>query len=69
MSRTRAGYLFKCKVCGKAHLMYEGKPRCGIRLPCVDDEYAVREYDEEDFHFWHGFESDVFFITVNEVKY
>ena len=49
--------------------MYEGKPRCGIRLPCVDDEYAVREYDEEDFHFWHGFESDVFFITVNEVKY
>ncbi len=68
MSRTYAGYLFKCKVCRKIHLMDSGKPHEGICLPCVDNKYAIREYSEKDFKFWQGIHFDVFDISVQEVK-
>ena len=68
MSRTYAGYLFKCKVCGKTHLMDSGEPYKGIRLPCVDNEYEIREYNKNDFEFWHGIYWDVFDMCVREVK-
>lgn len=68
MSRTYAGYLFTCKRCGKLHLMNSGEPHDGIRLPCVDFEYSVNEYEKKDFEFWHGNFYDVFDIRVQEVK-
>ena len=68
MSRTYGGYLFKCKVCGNTHLMDSGEPHEGIRLPCVDNKYAVREYNKSDFQYWHGLYWDVFHILVQEVK-
>lgn len=37
MSRTAAGYTFKCKVCGYPHLMTNSEPRDGIRVPCYTD--------------------------------
>lgn len=69
MSRTYAGYLFRCKVCGKIHLMDSGKPHDGIRLPCVNNKYAVRTYNECDFNFWQGMYWDVFDCLVQEVNY
>lgn len=54
MSRTAAGYVFKCKVCGDVHLMYDGEPHDGIRVPCAWDEDKVKEYDKKDFQFYHG---------------
>lgn len=69
MSRTYAGYLFRCRVCKKMHLMDSGKPHDGIRLPCVDNKYAVRTYNKSDFEFWHGFYWDIFDICVQEIKY
>ena len=66
MSRTFAGYLFKCKVCGKTHLMDDGEPHRGIRLPCVDNKYDTRKYNKKDFEYWHGAYWDVFDIIVNE---
>ena len=68
MSRTYAGYTFTCKGCGKTHLMDKGEPHDGIRLPCVDYNRGVSEYDEKDFKFWHGIYWDVFNIRVQEVK-
>ncbi len=54
MSRTAAGYVFQCKECGEAHLMTEGDPHDGIRVPCFFDENKVRTYYEDDFEYWHG---------------
>lgn len=48
--------------------MDSGKPHEGICLPCVDNKYAIREYSEKDFKFWHGIHFDVFDISVQEVK-
>lgn len=54
MSRTAAGYVFKCKVCGEGHLMTKGEPHDGIRVPCYLYEDKIRSYKKNDFEFWHG---------------
>lgn len=54
MSRTAAGYAFKCKVCGYPHLMTNSEPRDGIRVPCYLEEDKVKSYDKKDFKFYHG---------------
>lgn len=68
MSRTYAGYLFRCKHCEKMHLFANGEPRNGIVLPCVDNKYAKNTYEKTDFRFWHGIYWDVCNICVQEVK-
>ena len=55
MSRTAAGYVFKCKECGETHLMYDGEPHDGIRVPCAWDEGKVKEYDEKDDYIGNEF--------------
>lgn len=54
MSRTAAGYAFRCKVCGYAHVLVESEPHDGIRVPCAWEEDKVKSYDEKDFQFFHG---------------
>ena len=66
MSRTYAGYLFKCKECGEKHLMDSSEPHNGICLPCVNKKDVVETYRKEDFEFWHGNYWDVFDIRVQE---
>ena len=68
MSRTHSGYLFRCKCCGKMHLLDNEEPRNGIVLPCVDFKFTENTYVETDFKFWHGIYWDVFDICVQEVK-
>ncbi len=54
MSRTAAGYAFRCKVCGYGHLMTNSEPHDGIRVPCYINEDEVRTYNKDDFEFYHG---------------
>lgn len=68
MSRTYAGYLFKCKVCGEIHLLDSGEPHRGILVPCVNSKYSIRKYNRKDFEYWHGLYYDVFNICVQEAK-
>lgn len=68
MSRTFGGYLFKCKECGAKHLMACGEPRDGIHLPCVNNEKAIRKYQQSDFTFWMGSFFDVCGNIVEEQK-
>lgn len=68
MSRTYAGYIFECKVCGEKHLLDSGEPHNGILVPCANDPNAVREYKKTQFEFWHGSYWDVFNNLVQEVK-
>ena len=68
MSRTYAGFLFKCKECGEMHLLDMGEPHKGIRLPCAKKDYAYNSYDEKDFNYWHGCYWDVYDILVQEIK-
>ena len=68
MSRTYAGFLFKCKVCGEVHLLDFGVPHARIRVPCVKDKDAVKKYNKKDFEYWWGSYWDVHDILVNEAK-
>lgn len=68
MSRTFGGYLFECKECGEKHLMASGKPRNGIRLPCVNNKKAIRKYRKKDFTLWMGSFFDVCDNIVREVS-
>lgn len=54
MSRTAAGYAFKCKLCGYGHIMVRGKPRDGIVVPCAWKEGESAQYKKEDFIYYHG---------------
>ncbi len=54
MSRTAAGYAFNCKVCGCAHVLVEGEPHDGIRVPCAWEEDKIESYDKKDFRYFHG---------------
>ena len=67
MSRTYAGFLFRCKNCGKLHLLDNEKPFDGIHVSCVNEFYG-NEYKKEDFQFWHGSFWDVFDIRVQSYK-
>ena len=53
--RTAAGYIFTCKTCKKPHLLVEGEPYNGIRVPCYAQEDKIETYKKKDFVFWHGF--------------
>jgi len=66
MSETKVGYSFTCKVCGNIHIMDEGKPHKGIRVPCAIDRTKVRKYTKNDFTFWHGATS--FFMSFVQAK-
>ena len=65
MSRTYAGFLFKCRECGKTHLL-DGEIRNGILIPCKENKHAKHIYKESDFIYWHGYYSDVCDIIVKE---
>ena len=52
--KSKGSSIFTCKECGETHLMYDGEPHDGIRVPCAWDEGKVKEYDEKDFQFYHG---------------
>ena len=68
MENTFLGYLFTCKICGNEHMLEGGHPHKDIKLPCVNDKYAVAKYEINDFEFWHGNIWGLGNIKVKEVK-
>lgn len=54
MSRTMAGYLFQCKACGETHILTFSEPCNGIRICCANDESKVKQYNKDDFEYYHG---------------
>ena len=60
MSARQIGYVFRCKACGKLHLMKIPEPY-GVSLlddvyvvPCARREGQTRTYSGKDFRFIHG---------------
>lgn len=69
MSQTTGGFTFQCKKCYFIHILTEGNPHDGIRVPCARDEGIVKTYSASDFEPFYGTVSfDVMMNSVKEVK-
>lgn len=71
MSRTAAGYIFRCKACDGVHLVSNSfvpadeNSKTTIQLHCLKDKNVIKKYSRTELREWHGLLWDYLENRVN----